>query len=85
MANTVSSDGHVGCSELFRSAAEQRLEATPNTLGTAMFDSTTHLLTDSGRAHLRWIVTDVAQDRRVLLVLQGLTQQETAQALSPRN
>ena len=52
-----------------------------NTLGTAMFDSTTHLLTDSGRAHLRWIVTNAPQDRRVLFVLQGLTQQETAQRI----
>ncbi len=52
-----------------------------NTLGTAMFDPTTQLLTDSGRAHVRWIVTSAPQDRRVLFVLQASTQQETAQRI----
>jgi hypothetical protein len=52
-----------------------------NTLGTAMFDPNTHLLTDSGRAHLRWIVTNAPQERRVIFVLQGTDQQETAQRI----
>ncbi len=49
-----------------------------NTLGNAMFDPTTNSLTDSGRNHMRWIITQAPQDRRVVFVLVGNDQQETA-------
>ncbi len=42
-----------------------------NTLGAAMFDPETHRLTDSGKAHVRWIVSRAPQDRRVVFVLQA--------------
>ena len=50
-----------------------------NTLGVSMFDPATQGLTLSGRSHLQWIVTRAPQDRRVVFVLQGHNQQETAQ------
>lgn len=49
-----------------------------NTLGQAMFDPNTHGLTDAGRSHMRWIVTQAPQDRRVVFVLVGEDQQQTA-------
>ena len=49
-----------------------------NTLGAAMFDPATNTLTDAGRNHMKWIVTQAPQDRRVLFVLVGDNQQETA-------
>lgn len=49
-----------------------------NTLGAAMYDPATHTLTDSGVAHVRWIVSRAPQNRRVLFVLQGDTQEQTA-------
>lgn len=49
-----------------------------NTLGHAMFDPTTNSLTDSGRNHMRWIISQAPQDRRVVFVLVGNDQQETA-------
>lgn len=50
-----------------------------NTLGTAMFDARTNALTDSGRAHAHWIVSRAPRNRRVVFVLQGPTQEITAQ------
>ncbi len=49
-----------------------------NTVGASMFDPTTQQLTDSGKAHVRWIVSRAPQDRRVVFVLQGDGQQQTA-------
>lgn len=49
-----------------------------NTLGAAMFDPTTHCLTDSGKAQVRWIITQAPQDRRVVFVLQADAQDKTA-------
>ncbi len=49
-----------------------------NTLGNAMFDPNTHALTDSGVNHMQWIITQAPQDRRVVFVLVGTDQQETA-------
>ena len=49
-----------------------------NTLGAAMYDPATNQLTDSGISHVRWIVTRAPQNRRVVFVLQGDTQEVTA-------
>lgn len=49
-----------------------------NTLGAAMFDPATDQLTDSGQAHVRWIVSQAPQNRRVVFVLQGRDQESTA-------
>ena len=49
-----------------------------NTLGASMFDPNTQQLTDSGREHVKWIVTRAPRDRRVVFVFQGGTQSETA-------
>ena len=49
-----------------------------NTVGASMFDSTTQQLTESGKAHVRWIVTRAPQDRRVVFVLQGAGPEQTA-------
>lgn len=49
-----------------------------NTLGVAMFDVKTQMLTDSGRAHVKWIVSRAPQNRRVVFVLQGDNQADTA-------
>lgn len=52
-----------------------------NTLGAAMYDRNTNTLTDSGRAHVRWIVSRAPRDRRVVFVLQGKNQEITAKRL----
>jgi hypothetical protein len=49
-----------------------------NTLTTGMFDPKTNCLTDAGRAHLKWIVTQAPQARRVVFVLQDADQALTA-------
>ena len=49
-----------------------------NTLGNAMFDPNTHRLTDSGRNHMHWIVKHAPADRRVVFVLVGESQEQTA-------
>jgi hypothetical protein len=49
-----------------------------NTLGAPMFDAVTHQLTDSGRAHVKWITSRAPQNRRVVFVLQADTQAQTA-------
>jgi len=49
-----------------------------NTLSSSMFDSTTNCLTEAGRAHVKWIVTQAPQNRRVVFVLQDANQQLTA-------
>lgn len=49
-----------------------------NTVGASMFDPNTQQLTDSGKAHVRWIITRAPQDRRVVFVLQGDAPQQTA-------
>lgn len=49
-----------------------------NTLSNAMFDPKTHRLTDAGKAHVQWIVSQAPQSRRVVFVLQGNNQQSTA-------
>ena len=47
-----------------------------NTLGASMFNPNGQL-TDSGRAHTKWILTNAPQNRRVVFVLQGESQEET--------
>lgn len=49
-----------------------------NTLSTAMFDPRTNCLTDAGKAHVKWIVTNAPQARRVVFVLQDANQQVTS-------
>lgn len=49
-----------------------------NTLGVGMFDPVSHELTESGKAHVRWIVTRAPQNRRIVFVLEGTNQSETA-------
>ncbi|RMF38546.1 MAG: hypothetical protein D6753_15665 [Planctomycetota bacterium] len=49
-----------------------------NTLGAGMFDSNTNQLTDAGRMHLRWIVLRAPEERRVVFVLRGRNDSETA-------
>jgi hypothetical protein len=49
-----------------------------NTLGASMFDPVTQQLTDSGKAHVKWIVTRAPQDRRVVFVLEAESQHNTA-------
>ena len=49
-----------------------------NTLGAAMFDPHTQQLTDSGKAHVRWIVSRAPHDRRVVFVLQADSADKTA-------
>lgn len=49
-----------------------------NTVGQSMFDAETFSLNDAGRAHVKWIVTRAPQNRRVVFVLQGNDDQETA-------
>ncbi|MCA9126581.1 MAG: hypothetical protein KDB22_05830 [Planctomycetales bacterium] len=48
-----------------------------NTLGQSMYNSD-GTLTDSGRAHIHWIVFRAPQNRRVVFVLEGTDQAETA-------
>ena len=49
-----------------------------NTLSSSMFDPQTNCLTDAGKAHVKWIVTQAPQSRRVVFVLQDSNQQLTA-------
>ena len=49
-----------------------------NTLGTPMFDPETNQITDAGKAHLRWIMTNAPQHRRVVFVLKGQDAAQTA-------
>lgn len=49
-----------------------------NTLGAAMFNDATCELNDAGMAHVRWIVTQAPQDRRVVFVLEGDNQETSA-------
>ncbi len=49
-----------------------------NTIGTSMYDPGTNCLTAAGRAHVNWILTQAPQSRRVVFVLQGENQQQTA-------
>ncbi|GIW97447.1 MAG: hypothetical protein KatS3mg111_0780 [Pirellulaceae bacterium] len=49
-----------------------------NTLGTGMFDPSTNQLTDAGYMHLRWIVTQAPQERRVVFILRGRNESITA-------
>ena len=49
-----------------------------NTLSSSMFDPSTHCLTEAGKAHVKWIVTQAPQNRRVVFVLQDANQQLTA-------
>ncbi len=49
-----------------------------NTVGTSMYDPATNCLTAAGRSHVQWILTQAPQSRRVVFVLQGSNQQETA-------
>jgi len=49
-----------------------------NTLSTAMFDPRTNCLTEAGKAHVKWIVTNAPQSRRVVFVLQDSDQQLTS-------
>lgn len=49
-----------------------------NTIGASMFNAKTGQLTDSGVAHVRWIVARAPQARRVVFVLQGDSQRITA-------
>jgi hypothetical protein len=49
-----------------------------NTLSNSMFDAKTQRLTDAGKAHVQWIVTQSPQSRRIVFVLQGNNQQSTA-------
>jgi hypothetical protein len=48
-----------------------------NTLSTVMFDPKTNCLTDSGKAQVKWIVTNAPQARRVVFVLQDSDQEVT--------
>lgn len=49
-----------------------------NTLGTPMFDPETNQLTDAGKAHIRWILTQAPQHRRVIFVLKSDDTAKTA-------
>jgi hypothetical protein len=49
-----------------------------NTLGNAMFEPSTNALTQAGIAHMRWIVQQAPLNRRVVFVLVGNNQQQTA-------
>lgn len=49
-----------------------------NTVGAPMFTTETCQLNESGHAHVKWIVTRAPQNRRVVFVLEGKDQQETA-------
>lgn len=49
-----------------------------NTIGAAMYAPGTHELTDAGKAHLRWVVTQAPENRRVVFVRQGANQAVTA-------
>lgn len=49
-----------------------------NTIGAAMYEPTSGRLTETGIAHLRWIVAQAPQARRVVFILKASSQQETA-------
>lgn len=49
-----------------------------NTVGTAMYQPGTGQLTNSGMAHLHWIVNQAPQQRRTVFILQAETAEETA-------
>jgi hypothetical protein len=49
-----------------------------NTVGHAMFDPQTHCITSSGKNHIRSILGDNPSDRKVIFVLAGQNQQQTA-------
>ncbi|GAB5405413.1 MAG: hypothetical protein Aurels2KO_36440 [Aureliella sp.] len=49
-----------------------------NTIGSAMFEPTSGRLTETGKSHLRWIVTHAPRSRRVVFILQTDDQRETA-------
>jgi hypothetical protein len=49
-----------------------------NTLSNAMFDAKTQRLTDAGKAHVQWIISQAPQSRRVVFVLQGNNQHSTS-------
>ncbi|HBE70655.1 MAG TPA: hypothetical protein DDW52_21125 [Planctomycetaceae bacterium] len=49
-----------------------------NTVGTAMYQPGTGQLTNSGLAHLHWIVNKAPQQRRTVFILQAETAEETA-------
>lgn len=50
-----------------------------NTLGTPMFDPNKNCLTDAGKAHIRWVLNNAPASRRVIFVLRGSSEQQTAQ------
>jgi hypothetical protein len=49
-----------------------------NTIGNAMFDAQTNCLTQAGRNHVESILRDNPSDRKVIFVLQGKNQKQTA-------
>ncbi len=49
-----------------------------NTVGEAMYQVQTGQLTDSGKAHVKWIVTRAPQERRIVFVKKGVNQKQTA-------
>lgn len=49
-----------------------------NTLGHVLFDPQTNNLTEAGKNHIRSILKDNPEDRRVVFVLQGQTPQQTS-------
>ncbi len=49
-----------------------------NTVGASMFDPETNALTDSGRAHVKWVISRAPRNRRVLFVLQAKDRHATA-------
>lgn len=52
-----------------------------NTVGSMMFEPTTGELNDAGLAHVQWIVKSAPQNRRVVFVLEGQDQEETAKRI----
>ncbi len=49
-----------------------------NTVGAAMFDAQTNCLTQAGKNHIHSILRDNPSNRKVVFVLQGQNQQQTA-------
>lgn len=49
-----------------------------NTVGNAMFDAQTNCLTQAGKNHIQSILRDNPSNRKVVFVLQGQNQQQTA-------
>lgn len=52
-----------------------------NTLGNPMFEPGQQKLTDAGKTHIRWILTQAPAGRRVIFVLKGTSAEETAQRI----